>query len=497
MEETMRKFLGVTVVMILALGQSLPVFADSSDMTSMLESFKQQMAKMQATIDQQNLRIQQLESKKVLEAPQPSVPVQPQAATMSDTDFQKGISDNIGKAVPWMKGLKYSGDFRLRYEGFKYYDKNNDAGSTGTGADGTRHRFRIRLRWGFEKDFGDDWKTGFRLATGSATEPTSSNVTLGNPGDFNFKTILVDRAYAIYEPNSLKDYGLLKGVKIGAGKFDNPFLRYSTSLVWDPDVTPEGAFEQANVQFVSTEDTKVNGQVTLGQFISNENNVQDSNAEIYGYQGALNVSTYAFGTDMPVDFTTAVSYYDYTNWSQTVLATATGYGPGNTAATSYLRTNSLIADGFRVLDIYPELVFTVNRMPVTLWYDYARNLANVGTGDPASLGNAFYDHDTAFGFGAKVGKMKAKGTWEAYWSYFQIPADAVVAAFNDSDFGGPGTNGYTNRKGHKFGFGYKLTDNLALNYTGYLVAPFNSTTLVANSQNESVWRSQVDAVYNF
>jgi len=37
-----------------------------------------------------------------------------------------------------------------------------------TGADGTR-TFQIRLRWGFEKDFGDDWKTGFRLATGSAT----------------------------------------------------------------------------------------------------------------------------------------------------------------------------------------------------------------------------------------------------------------------------------------------------------------------------------------
>jgi hypothetical protein len=493
----MKRWTGFIVIGWLCFIQAAPAFADSSaDMMSMLESMKKQMAEMQKTIDAQNVRLQEVESRKAMETPQPTANLQPSgtppSATMSDADFQKGISDNIGKSVPWMKGLKYSGDFRLRYEGFKYYDKNNDDGSTGTGADGTRHRFRIRLRFGFEKDFGDDWKTGFRLATGSATEPTSTNVTLGSPGDFNFKTILVDRAYAIYEPNGMKDYGPIKGVKVGGGKFDNPFLRYSTTMVWDPDVTPEGAFEQANIQFVSTEDTKLNGQVTLGQFISNENNVQDSNSEIFGYQGALNVSTYAFGTDMPVDFTTAVSFYDYTNWSETVLAST------NSSATSYLRTNSLLADRFRVLDIYPELVFYLpNRMPVTLWYDFAKNLANAGTSNPLTLDNAFYNKDTAYGFGAKIGKAKGKGTWEAYWSYFQIPADAVVAAFNDSDFGGPGTNGYTNRKGHKFGFGYKLTDSLALNYTGYLVAPLNPTTLVANSQNESVWRSQVDAVYSF
>jgi hypothetical protein len=486
----MKRFFVSVVAAVLMLGGFSPAYADvPGDVSSMLESMKQSMQKMQQTIDQQNLRIQQLETRKVLEVPQPSTPIQPQSTTMSDTDFQKGISDNIGKAVPWMKGLKYSGDFRLRYEGFKYYDKNNDNGSTGTGADGTRHRFRIRLRWGFEKDFGDDWKTGFRLATGSTTEPTSTNVTLGNPGDFNFKTILVDRAYAIYEPNSLKDYGLLKGVKVGAGKFDNPFLRYSTTMVWDPDVTPEGAYEQANVQFVSTEDTKVNGQTTLGQFITNENNTQDTNAEIFGYQGALNVSTYAFGTDKPVDFTTAVSLYDYPNWTKTVVV--------NQAGASYLRTNSLLAGGFRVLDIYPEITFYVNNMPVTLWYDYAKNLANEGTLNPGTQDDNFFNHDDAFGLGLKIGKAKNKGSWEAFYSYFQIPADAVVAAFNDSDFGGPNTNGYTNRKGHKFGFGYKLTDNLTLNYTGYLVKPFDPSTYVADSKNENVWRSQVDAVYSF
>ncbi|PIU39744.1 MAG: hypothetical protein COT00_05345, partial [Candidatus Omnitrophica bacterium CG07_land_8_20_14_0_80_50_8] len=239
----MKKTIWVTTFLLLL--KSVSVFAaepTAADMMAALEGMKKQMMELQQTIEKQNVRIQQLESRKVLEAPQANANLQPAgaqpSAAINDTDFQKGISDNIGKAIPWMKGLKSSGDLRLRYEGFKYYDKNNDTGSTGTGADGTRHRFRIRLRWGLEKDFGDDWKAGFRLATGSTTEPTSTHVTFGNPGYFNFKTILLDRAYVTYEPSGLKDAGLLKGVKIGGGKFDNPFLRYSTPLVWDADVTP-------------------------------------------------------------------------------------------------------------------------------------------------------------------------------------------------------------------------------------------------------------------
>ena len=125
-------------------------------------------------------------------------------------------------------------------------------------------------------------------------------------------------------------------------------------------------------------------------------------------------------------------------------------------------------------------------------------MGNVGTTDIAGSGNNdIHDTDTAWGYGIKIGKAKKKGDWDAFYGYYEIGANSVVAAFNDSDFGGPGEQGYTNRQGHKFGLGYRLTDNLTLNYTGYLVSPFNSTTLVANSRNESVWRSQADAVYSF
>ena len=269
----MKKFVSLLIAVVFMGGQA--AYADSSDqMMSMLESMKQQMAKMQNTMDQQSMRIQQLESRTVLETAQPSVPMQPSgSATMSDPDFQKSLKDNIGEAVPWLKGVKYGGDLRLRYEAFSYDDRHPDAGSVTGSADRDRNRFRMRLRWGGEKNFGDDWKAGFRLATSgnSNTDPNSTNVTLGNPGYFNYKPIWVDRAYATYEPSALKDYGPIKNVKIGAGKFENPFLRYSTPIVWDADVTPEGIYEQANWGLVETDENKLSVQTTAGQFIVNEN----------------------------------------------------------------------------------------------------------------------------------------------------------------------------------------------------------------------------------
>ena len=107
-----KRFTFTLLAILLFMGASPVVFADTPDgVLSALEGLKQQMAKMQQTIDEQNFRIQQLESRKVLEPPQPSVPVQPAPATMSEADWQKGIKENIGEAIPWLKGAKYGGGF--------------------------------------------------------------------------------------------------------------------------------------------------------------------------------------------------------------------------------------------------------------------------------------------------------------------------------------------------------------------------------------------------
>lgn len=476
-----------SAILALTMIQVAPVWADSTgDMMSMLESMKKQMTQMQRTIDVQNLRLQQLESRKVLETPQPQAQVQP-TTTMSDADFQKSLKDNIGEVIPFLKGVKYAGDLRLRHEYFDYFDKNTTAGAT----DRSRNRFRIRLRWGFEKDYGDDWKAGFRIVTASpstssgvATDNTSTNVTLGNPGYFVYKNIYIDRAYASYSPNGLKDYGAIKGVTIGAGKFENPFVRYSTPIMWDGDITPEGLYESANLQLYSAEENKLNLYTKAGQFLINENSGADTDTQLYGYQGALNWSTYNFGTDVPVDATIAMSFYHTNNYSRTVAS--------NTTGASFLRTNSQNGDEFEIWDIYPEVTFNVGEKPLTLWYNFVTN-ADDTDGDEAALG----EQEDAWGVGFKYGKAKKKGQWEIVYGYYDIDINAVMAAFNDNEFGGPGGVGHTNRKGHKLGLGYRLTDNVLMNWTGIIVRPLNPSTVVANSANEDVFRSQVDLNYTF
>ena len=42
-----------------------------------------------------------------------------------------------------------------------------------------------------------------------------------------------------------------------------------------------------------------------------------------------------------------------------------------------------------------------------------------------------------------------------------------------------------------------LTDAITVNWTGYVVTPLNPNTAVANSLNETVFRSQADVVYKF
>ncbi len=472
-------------------------FADSSgDMMNMLESMKRQMSEMQNTINQQSNRIQQLESR---ELQQPGTAISgpsEKAPELTEGDWEKGIKDNIGKAVPWMKGVKFGGDLRLREEYFDYFDKTNDAGSTGTAADRTRARTRLRLRYGMEKDFGDDWKAGFRLASGSSTDNASTNQTLGNRGYFTFKDIFIERAYAQYSPNGLKDYGPLKGVTIGAGKFENPFQRYGTAITWDGDVTPEGLYEKAKFSLISTEENKLTLDTTMGQFLINENAGELTDAEMFGYQGALTWSTYSFGTERPIDFTGAVSLYDYVNLSGT-LAAAT-----NTAATSYQRTNTtaFLLDDPRIIDFYPEIVFHWGAMPVTLWYNYVINEAELNAGSTSTPQAAdVHNQDDAFGLGIKIGKLKKKADWEFFYGYYEIGANAVPAAFNDSDFGGPGQSGHTNRLGHKFGLGYQITDNLQFNWTNFLVRPLNATlsTVAGNATAEKVYRTQADLVWKF
>ncbi len=456
-----------------------------SDLAQVVEQMQSQMKQMQQTINSQNTEIQMLKKTQASEG-QGAPVVTPAAPAFDLNTFQ----DMLGSSTDWIKGLKQGGDMRLRMENFTFYDKNSEFGAT----DRDRNRFRIRLRYGFEKDLGDDFKAGFRLVTGSASDPNSTNSTLGNPGYFNYRPVFFDLAYAKYKPHQLKDIGILKDVEIGGGKFSNPFLKYATTITWDSDVTPEGLFETINLKLLDTPENKIKSTINLGQLILNENSGVNADAELFAYQGGVTWTTDAFQslipTEKPISITGAMSLYQYLNYYRTVQSPA-GVG------TSLLRTNIPSQLGTASSDKSPQVLDFYNENKLDFLGRDAKLFTNFTTNVRNSNEHRAAANNNAYGIGLRYGRNAKPGDWELNWAYYYLGANATAAAFNDSDFGGPGYNGFTNRKGNKFGLTYRLTPSLEFNWTGYIVMPVNYQSAATSSTFEKTFRSQTDLVWKF
>ncbi len=119
--------------------------------------------------------------------------------------------------------LKLYGDARWRYE---YVGQENQVhGPSDTGTHNWQARYRIRL--GADYAFTDKFKGGFELE--SSPNNDGANNTIG--AGFSKFSLNVGLLYLTYQP---WDWLTLTG-----GKIRNPF--YTTDVLWDPDVSPEGA----------------------------------------------------------------------------------------------------------------------------------------------------------------------------------------------------------------------------------------------------------------
>src|SRR5438477_5357219 len=154
----------------------------------------------------------------------------------------------------WVSSLKFSGDFRARYDGV-YQDDSNSGPGTATE---DRHRFRYRLRFGATADMSDHFEVGVRLGSGEVGSaapslggsPYSANTTLNN--DASRKFIFVDLAYARWKP---ADW-----FSADVGKMNNAF--WFTDMVMDPDYNPEGA--QQKITLALNQNQKIS--FTSGEF---------------------------------------------------------------------------------------------------------------------------------------------------------------------------------------------------------------------------------------
>ncbi|MCK9430951.1 MAG: putative porin, partial [Candidatus Omnitrophica bacterium] len=147
-----------------------------------------------------------------------------QVKTETQEQVKKEIAQGKFSSLPaWVQNIKFKGDLRLRYQ--NQHEKNNNDIQKDANIG------RVRMRLGMESKINDKVMAGIGIATGSG-DPRSTNISFG---DYNSKKqIILDYAYGKYTPFPWLQ--LTGGKMLPGDVFWEP-----TDLVWDTDITPEGA----------------------------------------------------------------------------------------------------------------------------------------------------------------------------------------------------------------------------------------------------------------
>ncbi|MEI7750859.1 MAG: putative porin [Candidatus Omnitrophota bacterium] len=501
------KLASILVVCLMTFSSS--AVASDAELMALVQNMQKQMNELQTTVMAQKTELEALRAGgggKIQMAPS-SVEATP---PMSEAEFAQRLGDATGGANKWLKDLKFSGDIRLRYEAFGLHgNPNANPTSTTAGYQDARNRFRIRLRYGFEKTFNPEIKVGFSMASGDKTtngyntDPISTNQSMTN--DFNFKNIWIEKAYVTYTPEwakvSINDGLNISGLEVTAGKFNNPFEKGSTDMIWDRDLKPEGVYEKFDLGLLKTDNVVLKAYGLLMQSVlmetgNSSTSVSNKDANLFAYQAGLNPVFYIPGMERPVDALSAISVYNYQNYDNNSNWQIAGVSQAN-GNPSY-NANQLSAKGFNILSFYQEVVFYPHGIPVKPFAEFARNMSNQ-SGKPASAPfNGMQGGEDAWSLGLTLGKLVKKGDWQGSYAYKYIGANSVVGAFNDSDFGGYNYGG-TNKAGSVIKVGYNLTDYLTLNGACFLVRPITQRDTTANGMqvDQSVRRFQIDMTYKF
>ena len=243
--------------------------------------------------------------------------------------------------------LKLYGDFRYRYQ----YDERTPQVDNGSNvSQRSRHRFRLRLN--ADVTLTESLFAGFGLTTGQNAD--SDNQTFED--GFDDYNVFISKAFVGWSPNDWFTAVL--------GKQKNPF--YTTDLVWDADINPNGLTESIAFHKMALfggaggpgGDSSKEGAVVAdsavrsapawelylvaGQFIFDDNNEfnvdSDLNTDAYLFVEQL-LATWKFNAHTSV--TVAPGFMTFTSADLTNLRNENAFSDaGNIGATTSSRTTS-------------------------------------------------------------------------------------------------------------------------------------------------------------
>ena len=388
--------------------------------------------------------------------------------------------------------------------------------------DQDRQRVRLRARMGLDVDLEEGFTGGLRIATGENNSPITTNQSLGlasggQGGNFSKYALWVDRAFLKFELGGKPDQNLA----FLFGRFDNPYM--STDLIYDEDLGFDGAAIAARIPLGNRLTAFATGSFspifnTDLNFSTNQpSKFKSTDKWLYGGQFGLD-----WKVTKKVTAKAAVAYYDFQNAEGELsdpYIPLTASDAGNTDGTrpsfaqkgnTYRPLRNIIpsalnnfgttsqfqyfglATPFQVLTFDGRLDFNnFEPFQISLLGQYAKNLAfddialetyavnNRGpqeipepttttttaadgevVTEPTPIGK-YEGGDTAWLINMQFGKPAFEKRWD--WNfrvgYRYVESDAVIDGFNDSEFGGGGTN----VKGFTVGGSLALSKRVKLN----------------------------------
>ena len=423
--------------------------------------------------------IQKLEDKGILTGQEATV-LKGQIASDEKTSQEASFKS---QAPDWLNGLKISGDFRLRDQ---LQVRKVPGGGTNQGGDNfDQNRVRLRARLNFEDQINDKVKIGVTLATeggkdgGTLGNNRSNNLTFGGnggtgSGSFMKPYIALDKAYVTYTPN--------KDITLTGGKMANPIWE-PASLLWDPDITPEGGVIQLqhklndyvtpfanNAIYVLKDNTPslsaTSTKTDPFMFISQE-----------GIKGNLTEKVY---------YKAAGSYYNVNNPNHFPLDNSLS------ATGNMMNANGTYNDNYNLLggavdfgmnDPFGELLPSPINIPqVGVFGQYFKNVS-------PSHQNA------AWMMGAYMGNsaINGFGTWKLQSYYKVLERNSWLDCFPDDDF----YSGYTDTKGWRSQMDIGLAKNVwfTMSYFRTNVFKYYGTGAFSKSAPENLF--QMDLNFKF
>jgi predicted porin len=337
-------------------------------------------------------------------------------AAEAATDTAKKEAKAVESKIPkWVQNTAFKGDLRLRYQHEEREDSDNP----------DRDRFRFRWRVGADSKINDQWKAGFRLASGG-DDPRSTNQTLEDT--FSSKGIRIDEAYATYKPFAF--------ASVTGGKMPNP-LWEPKDLIWDTDITPEGAAIKGEYElFPKFKVFLIPAAFVLEEFSGDSNDpwmlVLQPGID-WGMTDALNLKV-------------AYSRYQYYN--------VTGNALDQFDANSNTRVGGVLVEDFDANAVFGELGV---KLPVPV----LPYLALFGEWIESDAD----DDQTAWLAGFKFGHNKVNefAQWQVVYNYRDLERDAIPDFLPDSDFRGGSTNG----KGHEVEVVFGLSKHVTIGLDYY------------------------------